>query len=1491
MGDFDAGQGEERMKSRMKTRGWRLWCVMMGALLAVLPVTGAAWAQSTVATTTVTGTVYQANGNAAQGSLLIHWPAFETAAGQAVAAGTLSVSVGADGFATVNLAPNQGATPEGMYYTVVYHLAGQPVSTEYWVVPAAGMATIASVRAEIEPAMEAVQTVSKSYVDNLVAGIVPTAGNFLGLAGGTLSGQLALPGDPQSAADAADKHYVDGQVATALPLAGGDVTGTLQVANTEEKLPRVDVRNSDFAGGADPTGQRDSTAALQAAIAFALASSPSGETTYPVVYLPPGTYKVAGTLRIPNALQLEGDAKEGTFLQETDPKASLIVVYGIPVCSTAMCFGGVDNLTLEGSGKTTAGALLEIDTAFLTLRNLMFENTGGRGLQMNGASERITGYDLVFDSVRWPMILAGDSNEDYFFNTQVIAAGQTRDTASSAPLVGDYCYSVNCTNGQYVAQGTTANPKTIYPDPHGAIDIDKGDNVSFIGGSVKSSYMLSGVHVWSGILVRFQNFYHESVYYNGLLPAINRAYIIGGQGEQTYFAGTLGGSATSVQVNDGSWIPQAFGQASDATVSDGDYFPYVILPQDYNRASTAASVYVSGLLQDQYEIVNAEGVTPDGVLHIQPNGRDVGGTAPAGIQWPAGSVIEEIAQNGGASVELDDIHLNEVQGPVTGNGWTAGCNETNVDACGEIELGYSPDIEAPTGTPSTNQVGFYAQLDDPNDQAGGLGAELTLRNAEMFNSSGNPYMGMIVGEHRAILHIEGKANPEKQEGVNTLIPSALGDQMDLSQLTGGSTVLAPLYPDGAVADVRAAMPNSGEVWDTYHGAMYKQSAVFEPNLQYGAWMNGLQFQNLYCLFDTPVTDGGHIQNRFCNSGGPSNEQGAGSGFGPGLEYDSWNGTHWTALFRILEQSSNWMMQTSIPASFASTLSVSGSTTLSGGVAVSGPINAVGAVNVAGTLTASTLNGMITVDGTSYKTLNAAWAAAAAQAISTGRNQTIWLAPGNYAVSATMNEPVNGACVSVVGSTGATTGADVGTTGTVLTVSSSLKGDVFFLGNAVLTEGCTFKDLTIDAATNATHGFELQWARGLLLDTVSVNDTTAEGILLGEETTASSHQTNAVLRNVVVSYASSAFTPATRPQWGIHLQKTAMDSVLHTITVRNALTAAVWNEGTGNLGYAIHGFGYPYTCTTAPCSNTATSSTAANASYASDYVVYDTGGAGSTWTDTYADSPAISAFYVGANGVEIHGGHVQWPDLTSFSSANLATVTGAVTNNLLIGDVDCLGMSSSVNWINYQSASGVPPTFASVHHLTGCGNYYQALEPATTTGFSGGGASNNAPGNGAVAAVWAAPKAPASTYSAFSAQEYTGYQGDLFDGHIAGQMPFFNITYQGTIRSAGGLALSTVLNTASTLALTTGSRNVIANAAGGAETLTLPSCFTPMPDKASPTGLELVVIKSDASTNAVTLTTLSGQTIDYQGSTAASLVIASAGKRTLVCGPDNNWYAY
>jgi trimeric autotransporter adhesin len=74
------------------------------------------------ATTTVSDTVYRADGNPAGGMLLIFWPAFTTAGGQTVAAGTTSVTLGTGGALSVALVPNAGATPAETLYAVVYQL-------------------------------------------------------------------------------------------------------------------------------------------------------------------------------------------------------------------------------------------------------------------------------------------------------------------------------------------------------------------------------------------------------------------------------------------------------------------------------------------------------------------------------------------------------------------------------------------------------------------------------------------------------------------------------------------------------------------------------------------------------------------------------------------------------------------------------------------------------------------------------------------------------------------------------------------------------------------------------------------------------------------------------------------------------------------------------------------------------------------------------------------------------------------------------------------------------------------------------------------------------------------------------------------------------------------------------------------------------------------------------------------------------------------------
>ena len=98
---------------------WGVWvvavCIMQAASGA------AATPQSGPATTTVTDTVYDATGNAANGTMIISWPAFTTAGGTQVAEGSTNATI-TSGVFSVALVPNVGATPAGVYYTVVFQL-------------------------------------------------------------------------------------------------------------------------------------------------------------------------------------------------------------------------------------------------------------------------------------------------------------------------------------------------------------------------------------------------------------------------------------------------------------------------------------------------------------------------------------------------------------------------------------------------------------------------------------------------------------------------------------------------------------------------------------------------------------------------------------------------------------------------------------------------------------------------------------------------------------------------------------------------------------------------------------------------------------------------------------------------------------------------------------------------------------------------------------------------------------------------------------------------------------------------------------------------------------------------------------------------------------------------------------------------------------------------------------------------------------------------
>jgi hypothetical protein len=282
-------------------------------------------------------------------------------------------------------------------------------------------------------------------------------------------------------------------------------------------------------------------------------------------------------------------------------------------------------------------------------------------------------------------------------------------------------------------------------------------------------------------------------------------------------------------------------------------------------------------------------------------------------------------------------------------------------------------------------------------------------------------------------------------------------------------------------------------------------------------------------------------------------------------------------------------------------------------------------------------------------------------------------------------------------------------------------------------------------------------------------------------------------------------------------------------------------------------------------------------------------------NTYMDSPAIAAFDLKTNGVQINGGHIQWPDTTSFPDATFAEVEATVSSNMVISNVDCLNMSSTAGipgspagatgvWISYMGTNGSAPSYSSISNLAGCGQYVQQRVAARQTAFdmAGNNSSNTNYGSGqpgVTPKVFVTPLSSQANEGGVEVENFTGGQGDSFLSGFSGQASNFAVMADGTVRHTG-LQTSAVFATSSTT-LTKANHIVLGNATSGAFTLTLPSCYTAMPDGLTPTGMEFTIVKTDTTANAVQLATSSSETISILGSKASSYSLTAAGGLTLV----------
>lgn len=200
-------------------------------------------------------------------------------------------------------------------------------------------------------------------------------------------------------------------------------------------------------------------------------------------------------------------------------------------------------------------------------------------------------------------------------------------------------------------------------------------NYSFYGGSIKPLKYMSGFRI--GGFGSIKNFYLEGFPYSNE-PRLNASlYVSGGVLEKTQLTGDLPPGALTVGVSDTSWMPQYFEVGSD--MGTNSVVLYVIMPQDFLSGSTAPSQYNSSIQRGQFEVVQVQGFTSDGNLHILA--RNLSGST-VNADWPAGSIVEEAPPGQGSAIDIKDTHLRAIQPPSTG--YTDNCNQTSVLTCAEI---------------------------------------------------------------------------------------------------------------------------------------------------------------------------------------------------------------------------------------------------------------------------------------------------------------------------------------------------------------------------------------------------------------------------------------------------------------------------------------------------------------------------------------------------------------------------------------------------------------------------------------------------------------------------------------------------------------------------------------------------------------------------------------------------------------------------------------
>ena len=133
-------------------------------------------------------------------------------------AGSLTVTLGANGQFNAGLAPNSGATPAGSYYRATYKLNDGSTAPSTGSVPAAPTTTIGAIRSKLVPVTRLRNILTRDFADSHYMNLSQnqTVG---GVKIFTRSPTVPAPMNPM---DAANKSYVDAVQARQSGLAAPD---------------------------------------------------------------------------------------------------------------------------------------------------------------------------------------------------------------------------------------------------------------------------------------------------------------------------------------------------------------------------------------------------------------------------------------------------------------------------------------------------------------------------------------------------------------------------------------------------------------------------------------------------------------------------------------------------------------------------------------------------------------------------------------------------------------------------------------------------------------------------------------------------------------------------------------------------------------------------------------------------------------------------------------------------------------------------------------------------------------------------------------------------------------------------------------------------------------------------------------------------------------------------------------------------------------------